>query len=213
MKKVKCFLVFGIILLSQRINSQDIGYIPNSQDITFADIKNAVLDEGKWKKYDDDKSLFTEPAINWKSFKMVLLEKGFVFVKKTYNVETFQQREFKEATGEFWASNFDAKKQTARVWVLLTWIFGGNINIEKSIWYKAIELKFPKSDINFLYLEEKIKHYCTYIDIVDNTAYNKTMQRIYNYSDLICFNIWTNPNDDSDHISVCPYWKPFVPPK
>jgi hypothetical protein len=99
---MKNILMLGIILLSQ-------GKI-NSQDLTFTEIKNAVLDNDKYDIQANTSRmyLFYQPSFDWGNFHKILLEKRFVFV------------EANEDHGyEIWAFNYNNENKTASIWINL----------------------------------------------------------------------------------------------
>jgi len=118
----------------------------NSQDLTFTEIKNAVLDNGKHIHLSNESRLINY-SFDWTNFQKTLLEKGYVYI---------ETKEF--SRDEIWAFNFKIENKTASIWISLksdSYEIGST-----SVYYKGIEITYGENDFNYNDLEDKIKQYC-----------------------------------------------------
>jgi len=181
---MKYLLMIGMILLVQNRIS--------SQDLTFTEIKNAVVDNDKYDIQSNTSrmALFYRPSFDWSNFHKILLERRFVFIEAN-----------KDLGSEIWAFNYNKEHRTASIWIYLNsdYYDKSNDTISAQIFHKGIEMTFSANDYNYNYLEDKIKQLCTF----KKAAYrdiDNAYQRIYLHHDGLVFTLWTDIKNNTNHI-------------
>ena len=169
-------IISMILLLQNRISAQD---------LTFTEIRNAVLDNGK-HVHQSNESRLINYSFDWSNFQKTLLNKRFVYV---------ETKEF--SRDEIWAYNYNIESKTASIWINLKSDFFGTDS--SPVYYKGIEMTFSENDFNYNNLEDKIKQYCAFKKVAFSDIDN-SYRRIYLHPDGLVFTLLTDIKNNTNHI-------------